>query len=353
MKVIIVKFMSLGDMVMSTVGLQMIRNAFPDSEITLLTLDSSEPILRHDPAVNKFIIEPTNVFWPRKKLDRILPAILKWRSQRYDLAVSFHAGRGPNMLVSALNAKDHILPGHGSLTAIVSSNKDSFSPGMNHYTEVYPAIARKAIEQEGGDATGEIPRPRVVFLPEEIRSMDELLDKHKLARNNYVAIFPGGGYNPGNQITAKRYPQMGAALKMFIRLATDAHIVLLGANSDQGTVSQIKESLGQGRVVDLTGKTTVRQFAAVIQASRMLLTNDSSALHIAQAVSTPTVAVFGPTNPLEFVDPRAPVAVFSPTNAVPIFSGKYHGEDLAASRTFDEIDPVLVAEAMKNIWCQH
>ena len=78
-----------------------------------------------------------------------------------------------------------------------------------------------------------------------------------------------------------------------------AKVVLIGDQQDTGVCSQIMAGLGSG-ALDLCGKTDLRQLAAILKKSDLLITNDSAPMHIAWALGTPVVAVFGPTDPEKY-----------------------------------------------------
>ena len=106
----------------------------------------------------------------------------------------------------------------------------------------------------------------------------------------FVAIAPGSIWG------SKRWPYFGI---LAAQLADHAAVVVVGGPDDAGLGEEIVGAVGRkgGRAVNACGKLTLRQSAAVIERARILVTNDSAPLHVATAMSTPIVAVFGPTLP--------------------------------------------------------
>jgi len=115
-----------------------------------------------------------------------------------------------------------------------------------------------------------------------------------------IGVAPGAAYGH-----AKRWPPELMA-DVIARLArTGARVVLLGASADRPTASAIESALadrprtaadGRGAAIDLVGRTDLPGLMAVLQACRVVLSNDSGAMHVASAVGTPVVALFGPTD---------------------------------------------------------
>jgi heptosyltransferase II len=113
------------------------------------------------------------------------------------------------------------------------------------------------------------------------------------------------GFAPGAAFGgAKRWPPARVAAVMArVIQERDAVCVMVGAAADAGTVGEVAAHLdtisgpaARGHVVNLVGKTTLAQLAGVMAVSRVFVSNDSGAMHLAAAVGTPVVAMFGPTN---------------------------------------------------------
>ncbi len=341
--------MSLGDAVMSTVGFQMIRKAFPKAQITVLTLDSTSPIYENCDFIDRIIAEPQKIFWSDRNYIEIARRVINWRKERYNLAISFHIGKAPNTIVSLLNADKKVIPGVKNLKHLASPDGKSFKPGLNHYTQVYPEIARSAIIAAGGDSSIDIPSPKIGLTKAEEKECLGFLSEHGLIKKKYISLFPGGGYNLGNQVKVKRYPGMQDAIKVFQNKYPDTKIVLLGSETDKEVATRIINA-GNDRIINLIGKTTIRQFVNFIDKSGLLVTTDSSALHIGQAYNVPTVVIFGPTDPGEFVDPRANVKVITPNKVRPVYTGKFFGNQVEAVKIFDEISLEIVVETIEKAW---
>lgn len=352
-KIIIVKFQALGDMIMSTVGIRMIRQAFPSAEITVLTMDSSAEMIRNNPDIDHIISAPVEVFYGYWRLLRIPAAIMRWRRKQYDLAISFHVGNQVNLLVKALQANRFIIPGKGNLKSITDTKKQSFAPKLNHYTQAYPKIAKEAIHAMGGNSNHQIPSAVICLSKEEKNQVNDILSSNGLQRKKFIAIFPGGGANPGECVIVRRYPKLAESISSFVTSYPKISFLLLGAKTDQQPCDQIKSAIPSSTpVVDMHGKTNLRLYLGLIEAASLLVTSDSSALHIATALNTPTVAIFGPTDPTEKVDSRANITILAPKNIAPSYTGKFDGNIDEALHSFDEITPEMVADAISTQWEQ-
>ncbi len=145
-----------------------------------------------------------------------------------------------------------------------------------------------------------------------------------------VAVFPGGGSNPGMELTAKRWPlerYRELARKLIHEL--DAEVLLIGGPEDIDLNQRLLEGLdvSPGTITNLAGKTTIGQLAAHLEQCALFIGNDSSPMHLAAAVGTPVIAIFGPTSPQEYGpypldDPKHIALWHHPTGQPCFFLGK-------------------------------
>jgi heptosyltransferase II len=139
-----------------------------------------------------------------------------------------------------------------------------------------------------GDKTGlDNDRPQLQIAPARIDATSKLF---ALPTGGYYVFAPGAEYGP-----AKRWPVIH-----FAELAKSlAHpVVLLGSAKEAELCAEIEQVAGQGKCLDLAGKTPLEQAFALIAGARAMVSNDSGLMHVAAAFGVPQVAVFGSSSPL-------------------------------------------------------
>jgi heptosyltransferase-2 len=150
--------------------------------------------------------------------------------------------------------------------------------------------------------------PPKLFLPltqEEINKASELLHSLKVdLKLPVVVLHPGASYGPSKRWPAERF----AALGDILRDRNKATILITGAADEKELAGSIS-SIMKNKTINLSGRTSLRMLAGLISRANLFVTNDSGPMHMANALGTPLVAVFGPTDPRATGPYQEPAAV--------------------------------------------
>ena len=322
--IVVIKPCCLGDLVMTTPLLEVIRHAYPDACITYVAGTWSKVIPEHDPAVDTVIDCGTVGIPGRYSFTDYRKLVHTLRTHRFDLA--FVLDRSPMLTLLPWLSDIPRRVGPDSLGrgfSLTDRVPISSSPTrLQHQAEVYLDLAR-AISLP-------IAAPRMRFEP----TVQERQSVSRPSRLR-VALFTGGGSNPGMDLTAKRWP-----LDRYEELARrlihvlGAQVLLIGGPGDVPLNQQLQDALGgqEDGVINLTGKTTLGELAAQLEQCALFIGNDSSPMHLAAAVNIPVIAIFGPTSPQEYGpypldDPRHIAIWRHPTGKPCFFLGKMQACD--------------------------
>jgi heptosyltransferase-2 len=260
----------LGDAVMATVVPPALRRAHADAHVSVLTPAALVDLFKHDPDVDEvagFVPGGEVDAYRRGRYDRVLLAPVSfgsaWRAWRGGSGRRF--GFGGSLRNWLLADR---LPG------------DAYRRDR-HQVENYRELAALLGEPRTDDA------PRVVTGAAERAAAEELWPSSGAAR---VVLQPGATYGPAKRWAAARFAEVAHALR-----ADGADVAVVGGPGDRESVAEVVSRVGG--ILDLGGRTTVGQLAAVLEGANLVITNDSGPMHLAAAVGTKTVAVFGSTSP--------------------------------------------------------
>lgn len=154
---------------------------------------------------------------------------------------------------------------------------------------------------------------------------------------------------PGSVWGTKRWPYYP---ELASRIAERCRIAIIGGSDDTEAARLITLAAGAQGVVDATGKLSLLASAELIGRADLLVTNDSSPQHLASAMATPTITIFGPTVPEFGFGPLAPHSTTLGHPSLPCRPCHHHGPPtcpLTHWKCMRELDVEVVAEAVERI----
>ena len=190
--------------------------------------------------------------------------------------------------------------------------------------------------------TPEQLRPRLFPGGAEREAVDRLVADGALGSAPLIALAPGSVW------ATKRWPyyaELAARLPPHVRLA------VVGAKDDAPLAAEISAA-APGRVVDATGRLSLLGSAELIRRCRVLITNDSAPQHLASAMGTPTITVFGPTVPEFGFGPLAPHSATAGVSGLDCRPCDRHGParcPLGHWRCMRELDAAIVADMVARV----
>lgn len=300
-RVLVVRLDLLGDFVLSIPAIASLRAAYPDAALDLLVLPYVAPLARQVAGVDRVIELDVNQYrrpsgWRRwSELTRVLRAL---RARRYDLAVVLH-GRVPSGLAALSGARYRV----GYAGESYPGALHRAIPGRRYHRPAHEVAYCLELVRALGLPTVEAA-PELPVAPEAAARVDALLAAAGVGPADcVVAVHPGASNG-----VAKRWPaERWAALCGRLASGLGARVVLTGSAADGALTARIAAA-ADPPPLDLAGQTPLPELAALLKRAALVLSGDTGPLHLAQAVGTPVVAIFGPTDPTN-TGPCGPSAV--------------------------------------------
>ncbi|MGH7675398.1 MAG: lipopolysaccharide heptosyltransferase II [Gemmatimonadales bacterium] len=274
----------LGDVVLTTPLLQTLAQRH--GPVDVVTTPAAAPLLETHPAVRQVI--PFDKRGAARGPRGLWRLGARLRAERYEVAYLPH--RSLRTAALALLARIPVRIGfHDGWPALYTEVRRR--PARGH--EIDRLLALAGVDASPG------ARPSLGLTASDRTAADRMLREHGVTRP-FVALAPGSIWG------TKRWPyygQLAAAL-----VSRGVAVAVVGAPEDaplgDGVIAAARAA--GGSAVNACGQLPLRASAAVIAEAEALVTNDSAPLHLAQAVETPTVAIFGPTVPAFGFGPRGP-----------------------------------------------
>jgi len=273
----------IGDAILTLPAVAAIRATYPQAHIAVLVKPWVADIYGLFSAIDEVIIyenkfdTPTGVF----RLARML------KGKKFDAAI---------LLQNAIEAAIIVLAAGIPLRAGYDSDaRGILLTHRVHRTEEIRKVHQIDYYLEMVKALGCVSVDREMHLESKINPLDaqDILRKFiPETKKTIIGIAPGATYGP-----AKRwFPDRFAAVADKLNEYFSSQGILLGGKADC-EVAQEVQKLARTKLINLAGKTTLREAIYLISQCRLFISNDSGLMHIGGALNIPTIAIFGSTNP--------------------------------------------------------
>ena len=273
--VLAVRFSSIGDILLTTPLLRAIRHSHPGARITVLTKREYVPLLSHNPNVNLVL--------GLAQSRSLLSLASELRADGYTHLLDLHDNLRSRALRILVPGKWTTYPKHRLARAWLIRAK------RNRYRDRRPIAERyfSAARDLGVNPDG---CPPDFFLgPEAGEQVFDWLRTVGLEHeSNVVALAPGAAH------ATKRWPLEHWHALVARNLESGSAVVIVGGPGDEDLGASLVKQ-GSGRVLNAAGRFGLQGTGALLQRARVLVSGDTGVMHMATAVGTPVVSLFGPT----------------------------------------------------------
>ena len=321
-RVLIIRTSAIGDIVMASPMIRVLREAWPRAAIAWLVDPSVRCLLDHHPALDEVICWSKEQWWQLirnyqyLRLGGDITAFSRdLRQRRFDLALDVQGLLRSRLLAWLSGATERVgfesrEPGNHLMTRIVSRG-----PSSKAMSSEYRHLMHTLGLDPGPFA------PEIVLSPSDRDSAREICENHGL-ENRYAVLCPFTTRPQKHWIEA-RWVETATHVATEFNLA----IVLLGGPQDAAASRRIR-SRTEVKIVDFTGQTTLGQAAAVVEQAALVIGVDTGLTHLGTAFKRPTIALFGATCPYLTTSNSRTIVVYnrltcSPCKRKPTCAGRY------------------------------
>lgn len=293
MNILIVKLSAIGDVIHTLPSLAALRRCYPQAHITWVVEESASDLLMDHPLLDRVLVSRRKRWIQDLKEGRHRGAVLReitgflhtLRDRPYDLVIDFHGLFKSAVFVLLSRGKRKL--GYDSLQegSGIFLNEKIPEDMTKHAVERYLDFPRHL----GCDTTS--PEFPIGLREAHFKRVEALLAEKKVdTGRGFVGISPVAYWETKLWDEAKF-----AALCDRIVTELGLPVVFTGERSE-GVIARIRSRM-QAPSASVAGETSLRELAALYTMASVLLTTDSGPMHLAAAVGTPVVALFGPTSP--------------------------------------------------------
>ena len=290
-RVLVYAYTGLGNIIMYMPTLRAIKKFLPQASFTLLHANDTgcQEVVSGSDLFDDYIVVKKNADWPTR-----LKCVRTIRRRKYDLVISEFHNVFPFMnLITILGGIRYRL-GHVSSPGWKNNwdliyNIPVQMKEKQHETERYLELAcALGIEKK------EVDKKPVIYTNSDDREFaKKFLASHGVnSRDRIVSVQPGT--SPSHRWKQWNLAGYGELCDKIMKLP-NTRVILHGSPNEADMVEEMADKMNEKPII-AAGKTSIMQAAAIIEESDLVICNDSGLMHVAVAVDTPVVAIYGPTD---------------------------------------------------------
>lgn len=268
MKILVIRFSSIGDVVLTTPIVRALKTQLLDCEVHFITKKAFAGILEHNPNIDR-------LFTIDKSISEVIATL---KAEKYDYIIDLHRNARTLSLKLKLGRPSFSFPKLNLSKWLLVNFKYQSMPKLHVVDRYFNAVEKLGVKND--------LKPCDFF----IQTSDEVNVENSigLVPKSYISIAIGA------QFATKRMP-----FNKLCEIINEIHepIVLVGGPTDQEFADKIIAEFTKKSIKSTCGKYSLAQSASIVKQSLVLLTNDTGMMHIASCFEIPTVSVWGNTVP--------------------------------------------------------
>jgi heptosyltransferase-1 len=289
LKILILKPSSLGDVIHALPVLRLLRLHLPSSEIFWWLSTHLTPLLENDADLNGIIPFDRKRWSAFYRSPEVWASIRAIRQRRFDWVIDLQGLARSGILAWLANAQLSI--------GLDNPREGAREGARGFYDQITP---RSPQGTHAVDRYLSILRPLGVpvhrhfrWLPDRPEIAARIREQAESYPVRWIALVPGARWDN------KRWPveYFVTLTRRLLQSFPDLNLVVIGSAEDRSLASMIAKG-DPRRCFDMTGRTSLPEMIEWIRLCRLVITNDTGPMHVAAALGKPTVAIFGPTDPV-------------------------------------------------------
>lgn len=279
-KILVIRTDRIGDVVLSTPVLETLRINFPSSYIAVMVSPYTRELVEGNSNVNEVIIYDKDD--EHRGWFSTIAFARRLARKKFDIAVMLHSTNRVNFVAFVAGIRRRI--GYDRRAGFLLTNRFKYTKreGKKHEIDYCLDLLRPlGISQVSRN-------PYVPVRLQDIERADRLLADFGIGKADNFALINPGALSPSKRWPAERFAETADRISEEFGL----NIVVVSDGKTQEMAKQVFQFARRGHI-NLLGKTTLGELAALLKRAKFLVSNDSGPVHLACAIGTPVISLFG------------------------------------------------------------
>ncbi len=334
-RIVVFQTAFIGDVILTTPMIQLLHRQLSDVLIDVVAIPSGASVLNNHPDINDIVVYDKR--GAAKGIYGMFAIVRELRKRQYDVAIIPHRSLRSGLICFLAGIPRRI----GFST---SAARWLMTDVVPYRTDWHETTRNMSLLQSLDIALPDRELPCIYPSRAEVEAVDMFLTVNGVtSTERMIAIAPGSVWATKRWV-ADRFTLLAK------RLADDGHrIVFIGGKDDVELSREIEQRIPQESLVNAVGELTLLQSGELIRRCRVLIANDSAPMHMAVAVRTPVVAIFGATVPEFGFTPLGEHDVVVQTLGLECRPCAIHGGTSCPIKTFVCMKDIQVADVLDRV----
>lgn len=267
MKILIIRFSSIGDIVLTTPVIRCLKKQLPEVEVHYLTKASYKAVLEANPYIDK-------LHFLQDDLQAVIPPL---QQENFDYVIDLHHNLRTMRVKKALGKTSFSFSKLNIQKFFLTTIKVNLMPDVHIVDRYMDTVQSLGVKNDG--------RGLDYFVPEKDKVKESDIPAGHLA--GYIGVVIGAAHNT-KKLPLHKLKEMCAAI--------DHPIILLGGKEDRENGEQIA-SVDPHKIYNSCGKFNINESADLVRRAKLIITHDTGLMHIASAFKKPIISIWGNTVP--------------------------------------------------------
>jgi heptosyltransferase-2 len=302
MKILILALSGIGDALMFTPALRLLKQELPQSEIDVLVMfGGAKEIFKNNPHISKVI----HFNFLKEGVTKSLRFVLSLRG-KYDVTINVYPSNRKeyNLISFLIGAKKRVAAKYlrmneenlGWLNNLTVEEND-----LTHNVQTNIRMVEKLIGNNINVNSDDDLKLQIFFSDDDLAFAQNYLKERNISEKDFVIGFHPGCATLKNHIKRRWEPEKFSKLANRLIEKYSAKILIFGGPEESELKQKVRKNVASENVIVVETETLL-QSSAVMKRCNLFITNDSALMHIASALQLPVVAIIGPTN-INYIHP--------------------------------------------------
>ena len=276
-KVLFIQLWGIGETILTLPAVAAVKKKFSETDVYILSTDRNKEVyLSADMNINVLTVKMNPLSILR---------LMIYSFRKFDIVIDFEEYLNVSSMIAFFLGKQRMGFAHGTRAGLY--NKIIDYDDEQHCTETFLDLVKLiGAEYKEKELVG------LKYGKREYASVSKILDKRK----KIIGIVPGAAESAKSRMWPKeKYIELCREL-----IKKDFVPMFIGAEGEIELNNSIIKEIDETKVIDTTGKISLKELFCLIREIDLLITNDTGPLHIASAQGTKTIGLFGPNTPIRF-----------------------------------------------------